>query len=483
MRTEETYEIARRCFEHLGSGDLTGLLRLVDEQITFEIPCNEQNCAIPYVGTHVGRDAMRSALLTAADELRVTSYVLRDLRAQGDVAMATIAEEATHIATGAHVEVGAAHRLVLGGAGKVSSWQVYFDPAGLGAAFRSHRNTLLFQAIRHRDAESVREQLARGADPDHRDVDSGLTALMAAAGRADGATVRLLLAAGADVHAADSAAGATALHKACQGGSPEVVRLLVEAGAQVDATVPGTGHTPLMEALWFKEPEIVRYLLDRGASVNLATHYGFSMAEHLDYEINVNTIGKERLVAADEHIQRWRRDNAAYAEAQPLLDAVAAGDTDRALALIAAGADVEARYPKRNDFNDGHTPLLVATRDGHTEITRALVAAGADANAVEPVFGAVPLHKAVYNGRTDITRELLAVPGILLDFQGATNGYTPLHDALWHGYEECSRALIDAGARLDLEGHDGKRPLDIAVEVFGSDHDLVRELRTESQQY
>jgi ankyrin repeat protein len=87
------------------------------------------------------------------------------------------------------------------------------------------------------------------------------------------------------------------------------------------------------------------------------------------------------------------------------------------------------------------------------------------------------LHKAVYNGHAQITSVLVAMPGIDLDFQGATNGYTPLHDALWHGYEECARILLDAGARVDLIGHDGKTPLDIALDVFGADHAIVDRVR------
>ncbi len=147
----------------------------------------------------------------------------------------------------------------------------------------------LLYAVRSGDAELVREQLGAGAPAGIRDPESGLTALMIAAGRGDLAVVRALLDAGADVHTADTRAGATALHKACQGGSLEVVRALVEAGAFIDAVVPTTGHTPLLEAFWYKWPEIVGYLLDRDAGVNLSTHYGFSMKEHFEYIMSAQT--------------------------------------------------------------------------------------------------------------------------------------------------------------------------------------------------
>lgn len=131
-------------------------------------------------------------------------------------------------------------------------------------------------------------------------------------------------------------------------------------------------------------------------------------------------------------------------------------------------------------FEDGHTALLVAAREAHGDIVRELVAAGADVNAVEPVFGAVPLHKATYNGHADITRMLTAARGINLDYQGASNGYTPLHDALWHGFANCAGILLDAGARTDIVAYDGKFPLDLAIEKLGETHALVARLRAMS---
>jgi len=251
---------------------------------------------------------------------------------------------------------------------------------------------------------------------------------------------------------------------------------LLDAGAFVDAVAPTTGHTPLMDALWYKYPDLVEYLLDQGAGLKLHTHYGFSLEEHFAYELNVNTFGKDKLLRAEQLLKERREADASAVEAQPLMGATAAGDTEAVRRLLADGAEVDARAPMLNGFNDAHTPLLVASRDGHGEIVRMLLGAGADINAVEPCFGAVPLHKAVYNGHADITADLVAHPGIDLDFQGATNGYTPLHDALWHGYADCVTVLLDAGARTDLVGHDGKTPLDLAVEVFGDDDPITRRI-------
>ncbi|WP_369369173.1 ankyrin repeat domain-containing protein (plasmid) [Streptomyces sp. CG4] len=338
----------------------------------------------------------------------------------------------------------------------------------------------LITAVRNRDTTRVTELLAAGADARHRESATGLTALMIAAGQADAPTVRALIDGGADVLTADTRAGATALHKACQGGSLDVVKALVEAGAFVDAVAPTTGHTALMDALWYKYPDIAAYLLARGTVLQVYTHYGFSLEQHFAYELNVNTFGKDKLLKAEEHLGARRADDERAVAAQELMAATAQGDTDRVRKLLEGGAQVDERSPNLGGFNDSHTPLLVACRDGHDEIVRLLLAAGADVNAVEPTFGAVPLHKAVYNGHAGITADLVRQDGIDLDFQGATNGYSPLHDALWHGYEQCARTLVEAGARLDLLGHDGKTPLDLAVEVFGADHALTELIRTRS---
>ncbi|MEU2737297.1 ankyrin repeat domain-containing protein [Streptomyces sp. NPDC007095] len=329
-------------------------------------------------------------------------------------------------------------------------------------------------AVQDGDAETVSGLLALGAGPDVRDPLSGLTALMIAAGRGNAPLVRRLLAADADLHTGDSRGGATALHKAVQGGDPETVRVLLEAGSFVDAVAPTTGHTPLMDALWYKWPGVVTVLLEHQAGLNLSTHYGFSMREHFEYELNVNIRGKDKLLEAERLLTARTQADESAVRAQHLMAAVTTGNLDAVRRRLAEGAEVDARYPMVNGFNDAHTPLLVACRDGHEEIARELLAAGADVNAVEPTFGAVPLHKAVYNGHAGITALLVEAHGVDLDYQGITNGYTPLHDALWHGYEECARVLIDAGARLDLVGHDGKRPADIARESLGADHPLTK---------
>jgi ankyrin repeat protein len=473
--SERTHAVVKDWFDALSRGDMDTVLSTLSEDVVFDLPADHWNAAIPYLGHHVGREAVARAFAVRAETTEVLDYAVRDLRAEGDVAFALVFTEARQTRTKVGFAIEDAHRFVVDDAGRITHWKVYFDPNVEVAAFDADREDRLIAAVRRGDTAETETLISQGAVLEHRDPE-GLTALLVAAGRGDAETAGVLLAAGADPRAVDSRAGATALHKACQSGSLAVARALVEAGAFVDAVAPTTGHTPLMDALWYKRPDIVEYLLDQGAGLEMHTHYGFTLQQHFDYELNVNTRGKDLLLNAEKLLTRRRELDERAVREQPLMAAVAAGDTDRVRELLDSGAEVDARAPRLNGFNDGHTPLLVAARDGHDEIVRLLLAAGADVNAVEPCFGAVPLHKAVYNGHAAITADLVRQPGIDLDFQGATNGYTPLHDALWHGYEECARILVDAGARTDLLGHDGKTPYDLAAEVLGADNALTARL-------
>jgi ankyrin repeat protein/ketosteroid isomerase-like protein len=473
MGTERTREVVGKYFTALENGDLGAAMALLSPDVDFELPRNEWNAVIPYLGRHRGRAAVERAFAVRGETTETLDYAMRTLWADGDTAVATIYTKAAATSTGREYVVEDAHVLVVGDDALISSWKVYFDPNDEVAAFTDGRDGRLVAAAWAGDSAAAGALLDAGAAVDHRDPASGLTPLMIAAGRADAALVRLLLDRGANVFDTDSGAGATALHKACQGGSVEIARMLVDAGAFVDAVAPTTGHTPLFDAVWFKFPDLVAYLLDQGAGLNLATHYGFSLQQHFDYEVGVNTTGEDEMARAARYYEARKADDERRAGEQALMAAVTAGDVDEVRRLVVGGAEVDERFPIVNGFNDAHTPLLVAARDGHVQAVRLLLEAGADVNAVEPTFGAVPLHKAVYNGHADSTRIIAERPGVDLDFQGATNGYSPLHDALWHGYDECARILVEAGAALDRVGHDGKTPLALATEVLGPAHPVT----------
>lgn len=475
IHSEKTRQIISDWFAAIGRGDMATIISTLSEDIEFELPQNDYNRIIPYLGVHRGRAAVEKAFRIRAETTDVEGYVLRELTVQDNRACAIIWDKMYCRATGVPFEIEDMHRLEVNDAGYICKWRVYFDPTPAVRAFAPALAPALVAAVEVDDLAEVDRLLQLGADP-HTRHPNGLTVLMVAAAHGNAPIVKRLLEAGADPLTMDRDSGTPVFNKACQGGSLEAVKLLAEAGAFTESISTTTGHSPLMDAVWFSRADIVEYLLEQGVGLNTVAHYGFTLKHHMDFERNVNKGKNAVFDRMDAAIAARAAHDQALAEEQRLLAAVAAGDLAEVKRLIAAGEPVDRRAPITNTFNDGHTPLLVAARDGHTEIVAELLKAGSDVNAEEPTFCAVPLHKAVYNGRADITRMLVAQPGVNLNVQGATNGYTPLHDALWHRFHECAQILLDAGARADLRGHDGKTPLDVAREHLPANAGIIRQI-------
>ena len=463
----------------LGRGDMETAMAGLADDVVFAAPAiYRAGLPMPRPGTVTGKAAiaeMFGARAALVEDVAMTPEGMGGTQGEG-WAVATTTER--HRATGAEYTLRAVVRFSFDEAGLIRRWESFFDPTPQIAAFQPVLDAALIAALKARDETRVAALLDNGATPTARDED-GLTALMIACGRGLDRATGALLAAGADPFAKDAHAGASALHKACQAGSLACATRLIAAGVPVDEPATTTGHTPLIEAIWFKRPEIAKMLLDHGASLSVRTHYGFSLLDHMAYALKVNQIDQDRLEQAAAFVRAREAADTAQAAALPLVAAAQAGDLAAARAALEAGAAVDSRAPILGGFNDDHTALLIACRDGHDGIVDLLIGAGADVNAVEPTFCAVPLHKATYNGHAAITAKLCAAPAIDIDFQGATNGYTPLHDALWHGFEDCARVLLDAGARLDLQGHDGKTPLDLAVEAFGETAEITARIRAD----
>ena len=163
------------------------------------------------------------------------------------------------------------------------------------------------------------------------------------------------------------------------------------------------------------------------------------------------------------------------------MKAIENGDTQTVKTLIESGENIEAVYPHVNTFSDGHNPLIIAARDNHLDIVRLLIDAGADVDVFDWVFKGYPLHKATYNGRPDVLREILKSPKItenVVNVKGQINGYTPLIDALWHGFEECAQILLDHPmCTLGHIAHDGKNEYDVSCQVFGPKHALTEKIK------
>lgn len=405
-------------------------------------------------------------------------YVL--LKRRGDLSLAQF-EVALIKPSGRFYDIEFIQRLRIQG-DHIIMWKSCWDSSKGNVAFRGDMSARLIAAAKSGDLNEAMRLLPFGANANAVDPIGGQPALMLAAARGHLPFVQKLLEFGADPNGPDRLAGTVPLHKAAQGNHKEVVKALLAAGAFVDFQAATTGHTPLVEAIWYKAEQVVAYLLSVNCRLGLLTTYGFSVYDHIDYAIEVNEgrAGQAALLRIKELVAARRKADADNESAGVLNKAVLAKDLGAVPAALAAGQDIEQRYPMLSGFSDGHTPLLLASRDGLTDIVQALIAAGANVNATDPIFGAVPLHKATYHGYGEIVKSLVVTPHVNLDYQGPANGYTPLHDALWHAYPACAQTLLEAGAHKDIYAYDGKLPVDIAIEELGAEAPMVAALRVGS---
>ena len=343
--------------------------------------------------------------------------------------------------------------------------------------------------------------VAMGAEPTPEQT------LLSAASAGNEARLRLLIDAGVDVNTVTD--GWTALTRAAFSNRVDSVRLLLEAGA--DVTI---GDSPPLEAAArSNNPEIVRMLIEHGATHTLCSAAGTgdveALREFLAAGADVNAPGPVEgyaplhLAAKNGHAEAIRLlieagatvDLRAKLGVTPLHEAVVRRKLHAAVALLEAGADIEAPVHGGWHFGTGSTcnryrPLHVAASFGHPEMVRMLLDRGADPNGraviegtregpsgVGPPFelleppGLTPLHVAAYNAflryqwrKLGLTWE--GMPEMLIAAGADVNardgmGNTPLHRAA-QGHLPRVKVLLDAGADPSIENEMGQTPVDVA---------------------
>lgn len=134
------------------------------------------------------------------------------------------------------------------------------------------------------------------------------------------------------------------------------------------------------------------------------------------------------------------------------------GEAEAVLVLVTAGASVALCAGR-----DRSTALHLAAGAGHARAVEALLASGADPRAADGP-GRTPLHCAAGGGHAKAIRALLAGGGSKL---GALDpeGATPLHHAVRSGSAEAVLALVAAGADPHCLTGDGRTAVHLAVEA------------------
>lgn len=228
------------------------------------------------------------------------------------------------------------------------------------------------------------------------------TALMKAAQGGRVAIVELLLARGADIEMRDSE-GRSALIHAAASGHAEVARVLVEAGAKVglvEAALLGDGTTVKAflsggtdlqgdltgSALWWAarsgQTEAVRLLLDAGANVDARVGRSVTALVQAALMGRTEVVGLLIAHGADVNAYDGRGVTALHAS---LVSTVHGCTVGVVRALLAAGAQVNARTRFSWPTHTGGTALMEAALHGATDCMRVLIEYGADVEAVSDI--------------------------------------------------------------------------------------------------
>lgn len=336
----------------------------------------------------------------------------------------------------------------------------------------------LYGAARDGNAVQARDLLARGACFVDMPDGQGLTSLMIASGRGHAELVEVLLEYGADPCRLSRTIGVSALHLAAHGNHVAVAEILLRHGAPLTLQAPSNGVTPLTSAVWGRSPDMVEFLLRQpGIDVLTPTAFGgraqgFVAGASVPGDPTASPEDARRIRAAFDAYDAMGHLSPATRE---LLNAVINGDRamDEADQLVqiraqlAAGADVNGVMPVSfGSGNSGHTALLIASKKGHAKVAEALLEAGANMALTDAYMHATPAHKAAYNGHAAVLSVLAArreAFAAIIDARGPFNGYTALHDAVWHGHLDAARVLMKAGADRTVRGHDGLTARDLAA--------------------
>ncbi|HJR69689.1 MAG TPA: ankyrin repeat domain-containing protein, partial [Gammaproteobacteria bacterium] len=329
--------------------------------------------------------------------------------------------------------------------------------------------TPLHWAAYRLDADLVERLLERGANANTANR-FGARPLSEAAKAANAEIVGLLLEAGAEVDAVN-ADGQTALMLAARTGSTEVASALIAAGADVNAREAWREQTPLMWAAEAAFPELVSLFIEHGADV------------------------RSRAAANDWGSQITSEPRAQYRPTgglTPLTYAARSGCVECVRSILAAGEAVDRPTP------DGVTALMLAIDNYEFDTAKALLDAGAnphlsdwwgrtalylavDMNTYVPREGA-PHTRSKTTTAMDLVRALLAAgvevnPQLNFHRPGRggnsqrfvddllTTGATPLLRAAIMHDDEAMRALLAAGARVDVPNVMGVTPLMAAAGV------------------
>lgn len=289
-------------------------------------------------------------------------------------------------------------------------------------------------------------------------IDVGRTALGLAVSRGFERTVELLLAAGANPNSDCY----WPLQEAVEMGSETMVNQLLAAGAKI-LCAQRSRHSVLVSAVYLKNIRMVERLLEAGVDIDSQSWSGQPallcavITRSLEIvEVLLNAGADARAGEGDLSLP----DSALYA-------AIRAGDPKIILALLKAGADIDA------EGGENGCALHMAACIGEDDIIELLLKAGADVNAQGGQCGFALQTAASQNMPRVLKRLLLA--GADAGALGGKYG-SALHGAAYILSMECVELLLNAGADVNAAGGEFGSVLQTASGRRGCDGEIVERL-------
>lgn len=298
--------------------------------------------------------------------------------------------------------------------------------------------------------ELVKELVASKANLETQDPD-GDTPLHIAAMRRKFDIVRCLVAAKANLESQDNR-GRTPLHTAVRCQRIDTSRLLIAAGANIDSQ-DNNGNSPLHRAAKRDQYDTVRCLIAAKANLDSQNKCGRTPL-HVAIRRGSFTTYK-LLIAAGANIDTQDNDGNS-----PLHLAAKIDD----IFLIQALPKTSTSLNLKNACNQ--TPLDVAASLGHEATALLLFKHMFTNEMLQPLMkhGDPFLVWAATNGHVALVQRLLKPNLASKSGQVGVKGYTLLHWAAQNDYVALARTLIKRGDDINPQDNDGRSPMYFATE-------------------
>ena len=245
--------------------------------------------------------------------------------------------------------------------------------------------------------------------------------------------------------------GRTPLHASLRNGHSDVALALLEKGADANARDNG-GETPLHIASRRGDTEAIRSLFRHKAKLN---------ARNKDDESPLSLASSHgRLEAVVLLLDRLPDlvNKPVALKRTGLHVAAIHGHGHIAQLLLDKGAGINAKDENLR------TPLHLAADQGKADIVRLLLRSRARVEVdAQDQSKSTPLHLASAGGQLEVVRLLVEVGRAIVNHPDA-DGWTALHMAAYNGYIQVVHLLTQRAADLNRRSHNGKTPLDLALD-------------------